>query len=87
MVERGVAALVYVQGDGVPFVLRSEDARFTSLFGSNGGGGVLLGKIGVVEPACENATEPFECETAADPGRDPWLESRDMLLDKRLSQD
>ena len=71
-------------------MLRSEDDRFTNLFRGKAGG-VLSGNMGVVEPACENATEPFDCETAAEPGRDVgvWLESRDVdiLLDKRRSQE
>ena len=55
---------------GVPLeLLRTEDARFTSLFGGKGAG-LLFGNIGVVEPAWEKATEPFDCDTAADPGRD-----------------
>ena len=49
------------------------------------------GNIGVVDPACEKAMEPFECETAAEPGRDMGVEvdSRelDMLLDKRRIHD
>lgn len=52
---------------------------------------MLSGKMGVVEPVCENATEPFDCEIAEDPGRDTavWLESRDVdsPLDKRRSQE
>ena len=70
--------------------LRTEDERFTSLFGGSGNG-VRSGNIGVVDPACEKAMEPFECETAAEPGRDMGVEvdSRelDMLLDKRRIHD
>ncbi len=72
---------------GDPLVLRREDDRFTSLFGGKGGG-VLLGIIGVVQPACENAADPFECETAAEAGRDTGeFESREKLLDRRRNQD
>lgn len=67
-------------------MLRTEDDLFTSLFGGSACG-VVSGKIGVVDPACEKAIEPFECETAAEPGRDMGVEldSRelDMLLDRR----
>jgi len=49
----------------------------------------MLGNMGVVDPACENAYEPLECEITADTGREIGvrLESRDfvMLLDKRRS--
>lgn len=44
---------------GEPLELRSEDDRFTSLFGGSGCG-VLSGSIGVEEPACEKAMEPLE---------------------------
>lgn len=71
-------------------MLRSEVERFTNLFGGSGNG-VLSGSIGVVEPACEKAIEPFECEMAEEPGRDMGVEvdSRelDMLLDKRRIHD
>ena len=73
--------------NGDPFVLRSEDERFTSLFRGRDGG-VWVSNIGVVDPACENATDPFECEIAAEAGRDTGeLESRERLLDSRRSQD
>lgn len=49
----------------------------------------LLVSMGVVEPECEKAREPLECEIAAELGREVGglLESRDfdILLDKRLS--
>ena len=52
---------------------------------------MVSGIIGVVEPVCENAIEPLDCETAEEPGREVGvrLESReaDMLLDKRRSQE
>jgi len=70
--------------------LRSEEARFTSLFGGNGGS-VSSENIGVVEPALENANDPFDGVRMAEAGREDgvWLESRDvaMLPDKRRSQD
>ena len=48
-----------------------------------------MGSMGVVEPECEKANEPLECEMTADAGRDlgAILESRDLviLLDKRRS--
>lgn len=74
-------------------MLRREELRLTSLFGGSGDDEevVVSGNMGVVDPECENATEPFECETAAEPGRDMgvWAESRDadMLLDRRRSQE
>lgn len=72
---------------GDPLVLRREDDRFTSLFGGKGGG-VLPGSIGVVEAACEKAADPFECETAAEAGRDTGeFESRERLPEKRRNQD
>ena len=76
--------------NGEPLELRTDDERFTSLFGGSGTG-VVSGKMGVVEPACENAIEPFECEMAAEPGREMGvvLDSRelDMLLEKRRSHE
>lgn len=76
---------------GEPLTLRREEARFTSLFGCEGGGVRLSGSMGVVEPEVEKAMEPLECETAAEPGREceAWLESRevDTLLDRRRSQE
>ena len=76
--------------NGEPLELRTEDERFTSLFGGSGSG-VPSGSIGVVDPACEKAIEPAECETAADPGRDMGVEvdsrDMDMLLDKRRIHD
>lgn len=71
-------------------MLRTEEARFTSLFGGSDERREPP-KIGVVDPACEKAIEAFECETVAEPGRDDdaRLESRDadMLLDNRRSHD
>ena len=76
---------------GEAFALRTEDDRFTSLLGGSAGG-VLPDSIGVVDPAGEKATEPFECETAAEPGREIGvvvLESRDVerLLERRRNQE
>lgn len=49
----------------------------------------MFGNMGVVDPECENAYEPLECEITADAGREfgVRLESRDfdMLLEKRRS--
>jgi hypothetical protein len=88
--KTGTGSLEPDERKGEPLELRTEEERFTSLFGGSGGG-VLSGSIGVVDPACEKAIEPFECETAAEPGRDMGVEvdSRelDMLLDKRRIHD
>lgn len=45
-----------------PFVLRSEELRLTSLLGGKGEDDevVVSGKMGVVDPECEKATEPLE---------------------------
>lgn len=75
--------------EGEPSVLRTEDARLTSLFGGSGEERARP-KTGVVESACENATDALEGERVVEAGREGgWLESRDdaMLLDKRRSQD
>lgn len=75
--------------DGEPSVLRTDDARLTSLFGGSGEERARP-KTGVVESAWENATDALEGERVVEAGRDGgWLESRDdaMLLDKRRSQD
>ena len=75
---------------GDAFELRSEVVRFTSLFGGKLDG-VLSAKIGVVESAYENAADPFECDTAAEPGRDvgeaPCSRDTERLLDSRRSHD
>lgn len=75
-------------------MLRTDDERLTSLFRASGGGvesRMLSRNMGSVESVCERASEPFDCEMAAEFGRDivVWLESRDvdMLLDKRRSHD
>lgn len=51
--------------------------------------GSVFGSMGVVDPVCENAYEPLECETTADTGRELGvrLESRDfdILAEKRRS--
>ena len=76
--------------NGEPLELRTEDDLFTNLFGGSGTG-VVSGKMGVVEPVCENAMDPFECEMAAEAGREMGvvLDSRelDMLLEKRRSHE
>jgi hypothetical protein len=68
--------------------VRREDDLLTSLF-RGWEVEAILGSMGVVEPECEKANEPLECEMAADAGRDrgAMLESRDfvILLDKRRS--
>ena len=85
----GKGSLEADDGNGEPLALRTDGERFTSLLGGSAGG-VLSGNIGVVEPEYEKATEPLDCEMAAEPGREGGvrLESRDadMLLDKRRSQ-
>lgn len=76
--------------NGELLVLRREDERFTSLFGGSEDGGVAAWNMGVVEPECEKACGPLDCEMAADPGREVGvlLESRDDVIevDKRRSQ-
>jgi hypothetical protein len=68
--------------------VRREDDLLTSLF-RGWEVEAILGSMGVVEPECEKANEPLECEMTADAGRDlgAMLESRDfvILLDKRRS--
>lgn len=68
--------------------LRTDDERLTSLLG-----GKFVefstGKSGAVEGAFEYATEPLECETAAEVGREEGvrLDSRlDILFDSLLNQ-
>ena len=74
---------------GESLALRTEDVRFTSLFGAEAGV-VVTGNMGVDEPACEKASEPLEWETAAEPGREVGVRllSRDvdMPLDNRRNQ-
>ena len=76
--------------EGELFTLRTEDARFTSLLGGRDGG-VVLEKMGVVDPACEYATEPFDCKMTEDPGRDAGVlvssRDADTLLENRRSQE
>lgn len=91
LLKTGIGSREPELGYGEPLeVLRSEEDRLTSLLGGSGGG-VLSGNIGVMDPALEKATDPFEYDTAAEPGREVGarLESRevDMLLDKRRSQE
>jgi len=72
-----------------PLVLRTEEFLFTSLLGC-GGVGVVSGNMRVVEPVQDRASEGFEFDTAADPGREVGvrLQSRDVdILENRRSQD
>ena len=57
------------------------------MFG-RGGGVARLVNIGLVESVAEKAIEPFDCDTAADPGRglEGRLESIEEKVDRRLSQ-
>ena len=64
----GKGSLEADDGNGEPLALRTDGERFTSLLGGSAGG-VLSGNIGVVEPEYEKATEPLDCEMAAEPGR------------------
>lgn len=73
---------------GELWTVRTEADLFTNLFRGREAE-VLLGSMGVVEPVCEKANDPLECEITAELGREVagLLESRDFdtLLDKRRS--
>lgn len=68
-------------------MLRTEDDLLTSLLGGSEGG-VDVGNMGVVDPACEKVMEPFDCDRAAESGRglEGWLESCEEKVDSLRSQ-
>jgi hypothetical protein len=74
--------------EGESLTPRTEADLLTSLFRGCEVDSIF-GSMGVVDPVCEKAYEPLECEITADTGRELGvrLESRDfdMLFEKRRS--